>query len=168
MLASPPELGIDVSAHAGLGLREQSDGDGIDLGLAYGVSGGYDIGQLLGDLPLRAELALLSDTFGGGRGVRAVDVDSWQGELMALAGLDWLALPQGLRLQLLAGGGLRVTWVRIQVQGQSDTTWSAAAFAGLVGGVAWDLGPASVGVRAMWGLPRPRLAQVYAFGTWRL
>jgi hypothetical protein len=170
MLASPPELGLDVSGHAGIGLRQPSTNDGIGVGFAYGASVGYDAGRLIADLPVRTELSFSSDTFGGGQGVDAVDVNTWQGELMALFGLDWVALrwsDQGLRLQLLGGPGLRVTRVNIRVLEDNDTTWSAEAFGGLVGGVLWDVGPASVGLRVMWGAPRPRLLQAYLSGAWR-
>jgi len=170
MLASPTELGLDVVAHAGIGLRDKSTGDGVALTFAYGASVGYDAGRLIADLPVRVELSFFSDTFGGGRGVDAVEVSTWRGELMPLLGLDWMALrwgDRGLRLQLLAGPGLRVTRVNIRVRKQSDTTWSAEPFGGLVGGVLWDMGPLSVGLRAMWGAPRPGLAQLYVAATWR-
>ena len=139
------------------------------LSIQSSLSAGYDfISDLLANLPLRAELLFISDTFGGGRGVDAVDVSSWQGELMALVGLDWIAMSwedRGLRLQLLAGPGFRLSWVNIRVLDHNDSTWSAEAFGGCVAGVLYDIGPASVGLRVMWGMLHARV--VHASGSWR-
>jgi hypothetical protein len=164
-LLSSPGL-LDLGAHTGLGMRESSAGDGVSFSFAWGLSGGYDLTEVTG-WPLRGELLFASDTFGGGRGVDAVDVDSWQGELLALAGIDWPVWGP-FHLQLLAGPGARLTWVQIRVLEHKDTTWSLEAFAGLVGGVVCDLGGVHVGLRVMTGAPRPRLMQVYAYAAWEL
>jgi len=169
VLASPAALGLDVDIHAGMSLREKSTGDGVGIAMAYGASVGYSLDRALGGLPLRAEILLASDTFGGGRGVNAVDVSSWQGELVALAGLDWVMLhwnEQGLRLQLLAGPGMRLSWVSIRVQDASESAWSTEALGSAVVGVLYDADEVSLGVRSAWSVPQRRLLQAYVTAMW--
>ncbi len=149
---------LDTLATLGVSVRARSTGDGLEVAPAVALGLGA---RPAAALPLRLEVALLTDLHRGGGG-DAVSVSAWQGELAVLAGLDWRALARerrALGLELLLGPALRVGYVGLHVYDQTESTWTAGASGvGAVGAYYRD-GAWRLGARLWLGVARDRAFQ---------
>ena len=121
----PGTLALDVGAFLGVSWDRPSYGSGTNTHFSFGLRLGA---RPFGNLPLRAELSLSTDSIARSGSIAAVEVSPWRVESFLLVGLDRSLFHHrgaDFRLQALVGPGLAIHRVTFGINEKDHTSWGA-------------------------------------------